>query len=106
MRIKDDVRFASQEMAMCHASMVVQSVFQHLGLEMEVTGGIEDPDKLRAGRFSYHPTGGALDYKVNHISPSERHNLLWYVKRWLGDGFDALLHGANVHLHVEYDPKD
>ena len=62
--------------------------------------------KLRAGRFSYHPTGGALDYKVNNLSPSERQNLLWYVKRWLGDGFDALLHGASAHLHVEYDPKD
>ena len=103
MRIKNGVRFTSPEQAMSHASMVIAFVYWQLGLELVITSGSDG--QHMAG--SLHYSGAALDYRVNHLTQEQRNLVIWNVKDRLGDAYDALIHGegANIHLHVEYDPR-
>ncbi len=102
MRIEDGVRM-SGDMAMMHASMVVQEVCRAGEFDATLIGGTEGrrPD-------TPHSRGLALDYRADHISDDDR---LWFadhVRARLGDGYDVALHGegSDVRLQVEYDPKD
>ena len=102
MRIKNGVRFASPEMAMCHASMVVHFVIGRLrdGMYGEVTGGVEGHSLP-----SLHVLGGALDYRTRALTEAEQRKFANEVRDKLGDGFDVVLEHDPPHLHVEYDPK-
>lgn len=104
MRIKDGVRFHTGIMAMLHASMVVDGVCRELFTECVLTGGSE-------GRHftSPHFHGYALDYRANHIDRALAERVSNKVRERLGDGYDVVLHegeSGELHLHVEYDPKD
>ena len=103
MQIKDGVRFASDELAMMHASMVAQEVAREGGFPFVLTGGCED-----RRHDNPHFYGRALDYRANHVNFDLAKRYERMVRNRLGDGFDVVLHGqgANLHLHVEYDPKD
>jgi len=103
MRIKDGVRFSSPEMAMLLASMVVAKVFDEYDVALTLTGGCEGRRQVVP-----HGFGGALDFRLNHVTISMAEAITEEVDRRLGDGFDAVDHGEgdNYHLHVEYDPKE
>ena len=101
MRIKDGVRFSSPEMAMLHASMVMEGVCEEFDVECVVTCG-EDAHE----HPSRHVWGAALDYRTRDIigRPERKQGFADEARERLGDGFDVVL--ESDHLHVEYDPKD
>lgn len=104
MKIKNGVRFATGEQAMLMAGIEIERIYEKAGFHCELTGGAEGrrPNNL-------HHRGWALDFKMNHVD-EERSRLAIAneARAALGDGFDVVLHGEglNIHLHVEYDPKD
>ena len=102
-KIKDGVRFVSPVQAMAIAAQEVERCFEFYSAECELTGGIEEHEPP-----SLHPVGGALDFKLNHVTRSQAEAITRRVRERLGDGFDVIAHGEGLkfHLHVEYDPKD
>ena len=102
LEIKDGVRWSSPEAAMAHASMVVVRVFDEYASDCTITCGVEEHEYP-----SKHTNGGALDYRLNHVTESAGRIIANIIRQRLGDGFDVVAHGAGVHfhLHVEYDPK-
>lgn len=97
--IKDRVRFASPEMAMMHASLVMMEVCREFGVDCVVTCGIEEHEHP-----SFHVYGGGLDYRTRDLEHQARKELFSAsASKRLGDGFDVVL--ESDHLHVEYDPK-
>ncbi len=101
MRIKNGVRFSSPEMAMGHASMVMQEICKEFAVECVVTGGVE-----KHQHPSKHVYGGGLDYRTRNINgrPERKQGFADEARKRLGDGFDVVL--ESDHLHVEWDPKD
>lgn len=105
MKIKDGVRFATGEQAMTVAVVVIDRIYEELAYECTVTGGCEGrrPNNL-------HHRGWALDFRMNDVTRSDQLTIATQVRTRLGDGdgFDVVLHGEgqNIHLHVEYDPKE
>ena len=102
MRIKSGVRFASPEMAMMMATMVVQQVYIELDpgpCRLVVTGAVEGHK---------HPSkqvyGGALDFRTRDLDLFVQGEFARICRDRLGDGFDIVL--EKDHLHVEYDYKD
>ena len=106
MRIKNGVRFVNPDVAMCHASMIIQGIYAERHLPCEITGGVEEHQHP-----SLHAYGAALDYGTRLLyredSPEHREAKLYQlasaIRSALGDGFDVVL--ESDHLHVEYDPK-
>ena len=89
------------EMAPIHS--VVVSVFAEHGIDCVVTSAVRQSDGI-----SLHGAGFAKDYRANSIAMQEdRDTLLTDLKKSL-PMCDIILHGksANIHYHVEFDPKD
>ena len=103
MRIKSGVRFASPEMAMMMATLVVQQVYVELDsrgtCRLVVTGAVEGHKHP-----SKHIYGGGLDFRTRDLSGVNKGEFARLCRYRLGDGFDVVLEES--HLHVEYDYKD
>jgi conjugal transfer mating pair stabilization protein TraG len=73
-----------------------------------VTSGSDGNHGMLTGS-TLHPSGKALDFRANNITPKQGEQLSRLVKAQLGDDFDVVFErpkdGKNNHLHVEYDPK-
>jgi hypothetical protein len=73
-----------------------------------VTSGSDGKHGMLTGS-TLHPSGNALDFRANNITPKQGEQLSRLVKAQLGDDYDVVFErskdGKNNHLHVEYDPK-
>jgi conjugal transfer mating pair stabilization protein TraG len=73
-----------------------------------VTSGSDGKHGMLTGS-TLHPSGNALDFRANNITPKQGEQLSRLVKAQLGDNYDVIFErskdGKNNHLHVEYDPK-
>ena len=73
-----------------------------------VTSGSDGKHGMLTGS-TLHPSGNALDFRANNITPKQGEQLSRLVKAQLGDNYDVVFErskdGKNNHLHVEYDPK-
>lgn len=105
--IKDGVRLENVKPQMVLAAFVIASRFDDEGYDCVITGGSEDAPGRSS--TSLHPSGFALDFRLNHIANRGRaHRLLLAISGSLPeDQYDLIAHGDahNYHLHVEFDPK-
>jgi conjugal transfer mating pair stabilization protein TraG len=73
-----------------------------------VTSGSDGKHGMLTGS-TFHPSGNALDFRANNITPKQGQQLSRLVKAQLGNDYDVVFErskdGRNNHLHVEYDPK-
>lgn len=73
-----------------------------------VTSGSDGKHGMLTGS-TLHPSGNALDFRANNITPKQGEQLSRLVKAQLGGDYDVVFErskdGKNNHLHVEYDPK-
>jgi len=96
--IKKGVRFAKLSPQMVLAAITTYAAFHALGVDCTITGGTEpghDPRLL-------HPRGGALDFRIHHVSRAYAQTLTDQIARALGDNYDVIL--KRDHIHIEYDP--
>lgn len=115
MRIKNGVRYVSGQIAMCDATMVVDSVCRKFDVECVVTCGIEQHEPP-----SGHPTGDAKDFRIRDLGSAREEKFREEVRKRLDDrsglstlhqkeaSFNVALHplGGAHHLHVRYKPTD
>ena len=101
--IKHNVSLYGIKPEMADVDSVVKSVFSRHELDCVVTSAVRPPDGL-----SLHGAGFAKDYRANHIKQQDVRELLLSVLKKSLPMCDILLHGegANIHYHVEFDPKD
>lgn len=81
----------------------IAETFDRLGYECVITSARRPP----GGRFSYHQTGRALDFRAKHIgNDAHRSKILTEIIGVCGPDYDVILHGQgpNIHYHIEYDP--
>lgn len=96
--LKNDVRFASCEMAIMMAALVVRDVCAEYGVDCVVTCGVEEhtyPSK--------HVLNAALDFRTNDLSKLNVEGFTTKVKDRLTDKYGVLFEGD--HLHVQYPKK-
>ena len=98
LHIKKGVRFLSAEMAMMHATIIVNEVAAEMGVDCTITCGKEsheDPSKHLLG---------ALDYRTRMLKTQERKMQFEYTIRLrLNEWFYVLL--ESDHLHIQYPIK-
>lgn len=102
--IKEDVDLTGLQRPILEKLWLIARVFDSAGLECVVTSA----RRPAAFKKSLHADGLALDFRANHIgSRNLQLKILAEIIGVCGQDFDVILHGegANIHFHVEYDPK-
>lgn len=82
----------------------IGDVFRAHGVDPVITSAKRKPE----GRFSFHHTGRALDWRGRQITDAKsRKALLHDLVSLLGEDFDVVMYdvGAGGHYHIEYDPR-
>lgn len=102
-QLKKGVKLTDLSPQMVLAAIVVNSVYEQYHASCTVTSANDS----KHSDTSWHYKGRALDFRVRDFS-GDKQLLRREIETALGPEFDVLLEGlgtANVHLHVEHDPK-
>lgn len=103
LRLKPGVALSGVQPEIAIAIMVVDALYQDVGLELTVTS-ITDFVEGRVHN-SFHPQGRAFDCRIWGLPTKQlQEDMVKRIKDALGPEFDVVL--KSDHIHIELDVRD
>lgn len=82
---------------MVNALLKIENVFRKIAKEMVITSANDSLHRVG----SLHYKSNAIDLRTRHLTTSQLHQVMVWLRQDLGTSFDVLYEGD--HIHIEYD---